>query len=101
MTQPMTHEAKVKLAAEIQEVMKAPILKNTEKLKMLQRIVLRVTTEQKEAYKTLSKETNTPLSKIVRETLKTVIRHKAKAPLTPNELLANFKDFQKELGLIK
>lgn len=100
MQKELTHEAKLKLAKEIQTVFKEPTLKNTEKLKMLEHIILRVTKEQKEAYKMLSKETKTPLSKIVRDTLKTVIRHKAKAPLTPNELLANFKDFQKELGLI-
>ena len=101
MTQPITPDAKLKLAKEIQEVMKAPTLKNTEKLIMLERIVLRVTTEQKQAYKQLSKETKMPLSKIVRDTLKSVIRYKAKAPLTPGELKENFKAFQKEMGLIQ
>ena len=67
---------------------------------MLERIVLRVTTEQKQAYKQLSKETKMPLSKIIRSTLKTVIRQKTKAPLTPAELQANLKEFQKEMGLI-
>jgi hypothetical protein len=97
----MTQEKKIKVAKEIQKVIEAPILKNTEKLIMIERIVLRVTKEQKDAYTQLVKETKIPLSKIVRNSLNTIIRSRPKKPLTPQEQKDNFTNFQKELGLIK
>jgi hypothetical protein len=99
----LTKEKKLQVAKEIQKVMEAPIFKNTEKLKMIEKIVLRVTTEQKEAYKNLVKETKIPLSKIVRNSLNTIVKHKyikPKKPLTPQEQKDNFTSFQKQLGLI-
>lgn len=104
MQQQLTQEAKVKLSKEIQNVFDEPTLKNTEKLKMLENIVLRVTTEQKQAYKQLVKETKTPLSKIVRNSLNTIIKHnsmKLEKHLTPQERKNNFVKFQKQLGLIE
>ena len=99
----LTKEKKLQVAKEIEKVMEAPILKNTEKLIMIERIVLRVTTEQKAAYKNLVKETKIPLSKIVRNSLNTIIKHKyikPKKPLTPQEQKDNFTSFQNKLGLI-
>ena len=101
MQKELTQEAKVKLAKEIQSVFKEPTLKNTEKLKMLERIVLRVTAEQKQQYKQLAKDSKTPLSKIIRGSLKGIIRRKAENKPTPTEVKANFKKFQKKLGLIE
>jgi hypothetical protein len=97
----LTKEKKLQVAKEIEKVMEAPILKNTEKLIMIERIVLRVTTEQKAAYKKLVKETKIPLSKIVRNSLNTIIRSRPKKPITPQEQKDNFTSFQKELNLIK
>jgi hypothetical protein len=96
----LTKEKKLQVAKEIQKVMEAPIFKNTEKLIMIERIVLRVTTEQKAAYKNLVKETKIPLSKIVRNSLNTIIRSRTKKPITPQEQKDNFTSFQKELRLI-
>jgi hypothetical protein len=104
MQKELTREAKVKLAKEIQTVFKEPTLKNTEKLKMLERIVLRVSTEQKQEYKRLSKETKTPLAKIVRNSLNTIIKNKSIQKIrqiTPQERKDNFVKFQKKLGLIE
>ena len=97
----LTKEKKLQVAKEIQKVMEAPIFKNTEKLIMIERIVLRVTTEQKAAYKKLVKETKIPLSKIVRNSLNTIIKHRPRKPITPQEQKDNFTNFQKELNLIK
>ena len=97
----LTKEKKLQVAKEIQKVMEAPIFKNTEKLIMIERIVLRVTTEQKAAYKKLVKETKIPLSKIVRNSLNTIIKHRPRKPITPQEQKDNFTSFQKELNLIK
>lgn len=97
----LTKEKKLQVAKEIQKVMEAPVFKNTEKLIMIERIVLRVTKEQKAAYKNLVKETKIPLSKIVRNSLNTIIRSRPKKPITPQEQKDNFTSFQKELNLIK
>lgn len=99
----LSKEKKLKVAQEIQSVFKEQNTKNTEKLKMLENIVLRVTTEQKQAYKQLSKETKTPLSKIIRTSLQRMIirRVEEKQSPSPDEVKANFKKFQKKLGLIK
>jgi len=97
----MTEEKKLKLEREIDSVISAPLFKNTEKLKMIENIILRVTAEQKIAYKQLAKETKIPLAKIVRNSLNTIIRSRPKKPLTPQEQKDNFTNFQKELGLIK
>jgi hypothetical protein len=96
----LTKEKKLQVAKEIQKVMEAPIFKNTEKLIMIERIVLRVTKEQKAAYKNLVKETKIPLSKIVRNSLNTIIRSRPKKPVTPQEQKDNFTSFQNKLGLI-
>lgn len=101
MQKELNKEAKVKLAKEIQSIFKEPNTKNTEKLKMLERIILRVTTEQKQAYKQLAKETKVPLSKIIRTSLQRMIIRKAENKPTPTEVKANFKKFQKKLGLIE
>lgn len=101
MIQELTPEATVKLTKQMRAVIHQPGVKNTEKVKMLEQIVLRVTEQQKKEFKRLSRDTGIPLSEIVRTSLKTIIKHKTKHNLTPSQLVANFRSFQKSLGLIE
>ncbi len=104
MQKELTEDAKLKLTKEIQDVFQKSTLKNTEKLKMVERIVLRVSTEQKQEYKQLAKETKTPLAKIVRNSLNTIIKNKSIQKIrkiTPQDRKDNFVKFQKKLGLIE
>lgn len=91
---------KIEVVKEIQSVFNGQGI-NVNKLARITQIVVRVNAEEKKQFNQLAKQRKHTLSKVVRESLKTLIKFTPKAPLTPAELQANLKDFQKEMGLIK
>lgn len=104
MIKKLNEHQKRKFNAEINNVIQEPTLKNTTKLKMINQIIVRVSNEQKTAYKKLAVDEKKPLATIVRKSLDTIVKNNSLKHTklnTPQQLKENFTKFQKKLGLIK
>jgi hypothetical protein len=92
-----------KVINEINVVIQGKETTNVQKMNLIKSITIRLNREQKETYSRLSIVEKKPILKAIRTSIdaKAKATLLAKKPLTPTQLVQNFKAFQKKLGLVK